>query len=106
MIQAVVFKNGNILVSNNVIKVVAEDYDDPDFEMHFPYKVDLGDKLYPYLGVLTDQTVFSFKSNDIFTMFTPNEMLTKKYLTATKIEEKEPEVVEAAPEQESEEESN
>lgn len=84
-------KNGDILISSKIEKIVPDDYNDPDLEVTEPYlvKTNIVDSIYikRYLEELTEQKVFSFRSDDILTAFSPREILIEEYKKKTKVEE-------------------
>jgi len=92
MVQGIVLKNNDILLTSNIEKIVPDDYNDPDLELTVPYVVQLvkltnGLILKPFLGDYTNQKVFSLRSEDVLTMFTPNEYLIEEYKKLTGVEE-------------------
>lgn len=90
-IHGIVMKNGDILISPKVEKIVPDDYTDPDLEITEPYLVQTTavDSVYikRYLGDFTEQKVFSFRRDDILTVFSPKEILIEEYKKETKVEE-------------------
>lgn len=92
MVQGIILKNNNILLSSNIEKIVPDDYNDPDLEVSNPYiveKVQITNSLVikPYLGEYTEQTIFSLRSEDILTVFTPRFNLVEEYKKQTGVEE-------------------
>lgn len=91
MAQGIVLKNGDILITSNIQKVVQEDYNDPDLEITNPYKLELSitKSVYmkPYLEEYTDQTIFSFRGDDILTMFSVKSNIEEEYKKNTQPEE-------------------
>lgn len=91
MIQGIVLKNGDIIISSKIEKIVPEDYNDPDLEVTEPYlvKTNVANSVYikPYLIEFTNQKIFSFRSEDILTAFTPRELLIEEYKKETKVED-------------------
>lgn len=92
MVQGIVLKNNDILLTSNIEKIVPDDYNDPDLELTVPYVVQLvkltnGLILKPFLGDYTNQKTFSLRSEDVLTMFTPNEYLIEEYKKLTGVEE-------------------
>lgn len=84
MVQGIVMKNGNIILTSNIEKIVPEDYNDPDLEISYPYLIEKiaitnSTILKSYLGDYTNQYVFSFRSEDILTLFSPKEHLIEDY---------------------------
>lgn len=90
-ITGIIFKNGDIIVTSNITKIVPDDYNDPDIEISYPYKIEktVADSFYltPYLGRYTNQLIFSFRSDDVFTFFNPNENIAEDYKRLTNAEE-------------------
>ena len=90
-IQGIVMKNGDVLISSKIEKIVPDDYNDPDLEVTEPYlvKTNVVDSVYikRYLGELTEQKIFSFRSDDILTAFSPKEILIEEYKKETKVGE-------------------
>ena len=91
MFQGIILKNGDILVSSNVEKIVPEDYNDPDIEISNPFSLSLSITksivMNPYMGDYTEQKVFSFRSDDILTMFSPRSNIEDEYKKLTGVEE-------------------
>jgi hypothetical protein len=91
MIQGIILKIGDILITSEITKIVPDDYTDPDLELVAPYILlkSVGDSIHikPYLSDYTNQTVFSFRSEDILTMFSPKESLVERYKKLTGVEE-------------------
>jgi hypothetical protein len=93
MISGIYLKNGQILISSKLEKISPEDYNDPDIVVENPYEVfsvlgkpeclDIG----RYLSLYTEQSSFSFHSEDILTAFKPNSELCKKYVIANGMDE-------------------
>jgi hypothetical protein len=90
MIYGIVLKTGQKLLTANINKVVPEDYNDPDLEISFPFEVLSGvtdsPYLIRYLNNITEQTSFSFRTEDILTFFIPNLNLSDQYLKLNDIE--------------------
>lgn len=92
MIQGIVMKNGNIILTSNIEKIVPEDYNDPDLEITDPYlveKISITNSLMikAYLKDYTNQSIFSFRSEDILTLFSPKENLIEEYKKLTGVVE-------------------
>lgn len=91
MIQGIVMKTGDILVASNITKIVPDDYNDPDLEIMNPYILlkSIADSIFikPYLSDYTNQLVFSIRSEDILTMFSPKERILDEYKKMTGEEE-------------------
>jgi hypothetical protein len=90
MICGIVLKTGQKLLTSNINKVVPEDYNDPDLEISSPFEILLGVSNSPYLvrylNNITEQTTFSFRTEDILTFFIPNLSLSDQYLKLNDIE--------------------
>lgn len=85
-------KNGNVFLTSNIEKIVPDDYNDPDLEITQPYlveRVKLTNSLIikPFLEDYTNQTIFSFRTEDILTLFSPTESLIDEYKTETGVQE-------------------
>lgn len=92
MVQGIVLKNNDVLITSNIEKIVPDDYNDPDLDIEKPYilKSQITKNSYviqPYLSEYTNQTTFSFRSEDILTMFTPNVYIIEEYKKQTGVEE-------------------
>lgn len=91
MIQGILLKNKDILIVSDITKVVPDDYTDPDLEITSPYVVKRtnSNSIYiePFLNLITEQTNFSLRSEDIFTLFTPTDNLIEEHKRATKVQE-------------------
>jgi hypothetical protein len=92
MIQGIVMKNGNIFITSNIEKIVPDDYNDPDLEITQPHlveKVNITNSitLKPFLGDYTNQTIFSFRTEDVLTLFSPTESLIEEYKQKTGVQE-------------------
>lgn len=91
MITGLYLKNGQIIITLNLEKISPEDYTEPDLLVEHPYEVLMGISKIPYidryLSKYTDQNVFSFRSEDVLTVFKPNAELCKEYVIANGIEE-------------------
>lgn len=92
MVQGIIFKNKDIILTSNIEKIVPDDYNDPDLEILDPYLVQIVSitgslVIKPFLSDYTEQTTFSFRSEDILTMFTPKNNLVEEYKKATGVEE-------------------
>ncbi len=91
MVQGIIMKNKDILISLNIDKVVPDDYNDPDLEVTKPYILDRtitnSVQIKPYLEEYTDQNIFSFRSEDILTMFTPKNNIVEQYKKLIGVEE-------------------
>lgn len=91
MVQGIVLKNGDILITSKIEKVVPEDYNDPDLEISNPYKLELtltkSVSMKPYLEEYSDQKIFSFRGDDILTMFSVKSRIEEEYKKITTPEE-------------------
>jgi hypothetical protein len=83
MFQGIILKKGDILITSKITKIVPDDYTDPDLELENPYILlkSIADSIYmkPYISEYSNQTIFSFRSDDILTMFSPKERLINEY---------------------------
>jgi len=83
MFQGIILKKGDILITSKITKIVPDDYTDPDLELVNPYILlkSIADNIYmkPYISEYSNQTIFSFRSDDILTMFSPKERLIDEY---------------------------
>lgn len=83
MVKGIVLKNGTILLTNNIEKIVPEDYNDPDLIISYPFELKYLNsslEMHPYLSNYTDQINFSIRSDDILTMFSPLDTVSNTYL--------------------------
>jgi hypothetical protein len=91
VINGIVLKTGEILIASEITKIVPDEYNDPDLEIINPYIMlkTMADSVYikPYLCEFTDQLTFSFRSDDILTLFSPKESLIEEYKNKTIKEE-------------------
>jgi len=92
MIQGIVMKTGEVFLSSNIEKIVPEDYNNPDLEVTQPYvleKIPLTGSINikPYLEGFTSQTVFSFRTDDVLTLFSPEENIIEEYKKQTGVVE-------------------
>jgi hypothetical protein len=92
MISGLYLKNGQKIVTSNIEKISADEYnDDPDLIVENPYEILLGNPgcldIVRYLSEYTDQNVFSFRTEDVLTIFKPNADICKQYVIANGIEE-------------------
>lgn len=92
MVQGIVLKNNDVILTSNIEKIVPDDYNDPDLEITIPYivqsvKITNSLMLKPFLGDYTNQKIFSLRSEDVLTAFTPNEYLIEEYKKVTGVEE-------------------
>lgn len=91
MFQGIILKKGDILITSKITKIVPDDYTDPDLELVNPYIVlkSIADNIYmkPYISEYSNQTIFSFRSDDILTMFSPKERLIDEYKKLTGVDE-------------------
>lgn len=91
MVQGIVLKTGDILITSKIEKIVQEDYNDPDLDIENPYKLKLSIAnsvcMCPYLEEYTDQNIFSFRSDDIITMFSVKSYIEEEYIKNTQPEE-------------------
>lgn len=91
MIQGIIMKNGDVLIASNITKIVPDDYNDPDLEFIEPYLLlkTITDSVFikPYLSDYTNQTIFSFRSEDILTMFSPKQQIVDEYKKMIGLEE-------------------
>ena len=87
MYQGIILKKGDILITSKITKIVPDDYTDPDLELVNPYILlkYIADNIYmkPYISEYSNQTIFSFRSDDILTMFSPKERLIDEYKKLT-----------------------
>ena len=87
MYQGIILKKGDILITSKITKIVPDDYTDPDLELVNPYILlkSIADNIYmkPYISEYSNQTIFSFRSDDILTMFSPKERLIDEYKKLT-----------------------
>ena len=87
MFQGIILKKGDILITSKITKIVPDDYTDPDLELVNPYILlkSIADNIYmkPYISEYSNQTIFSFRSDDILTMFSPKERLIDEYKKLT-----------------------
>ena len=87
MFQGIILKKGDILITSKITKIVPDDYTDPDLELVNPYILlkSIADNIYmkPYISDYSNQTIFSFRSDDILTMFSPKERLIDEYKKLT-----------------------
>ena len=87
MFQGIILKKGDILITSKITKIVPDDYTDPDLELVNPYILlkSIADNIYmkPYISEYSNQTIFSFRSDDILTMFSPKERLIDEYRKLT-----------------------
>lgn len=87
MFQGIILKKGDILITSKITKIVPDDYTDPDLELVNPYILlkSIADSIYmkPYISEYSNQTIFSFRSDDILTMFSPKERLIDEYKKLT-----------------------
>ena len=87
MYQGIILKKGDILITSKITKIVPDDYTDPDLELVNPYILlkSIADNIYmkPYISDYSNQTIFSFRSDDILTMFSPKERLIDEYKKLT-----------------------
>ena len=91
MYQGIILKKGDILITSKITKIVPDDYTDPDLELVNPYILlkSIADNIYmkPYISEYSNQTIFSFRSDDILTMFSPKERLIDEYKKLTGVDE-------------------
>jgi hypothetical protein len=88
MIQGIVLKNNMVLIVSEIVKSIQEDYGGPDLDVSNPHIVEVKHEdtpalkhivIKPFLVDCTDQKVFSFRSDDVLTMFSPSLDLSEKY---------------------------
>lgn len=91
MSQGILMKNKDVLIVSTITKIVPDEFDDPDLEIVNPYvvKKTSSNSIYiePFLNLITDQTSFSLRSDDILTLFSPSENLIEEHKKATKVDE-------------------
>jgi hypothetical protein len=91
MFQGIILKKGDILITSKITKIVPDDYTDPDLELENPYILlkSIADNIYmkPYISEYSNQIIFSFRSDDILTMFSPKERLIDEYKKLTGADE-------------------
>lgn len=91
MISGLHLKNGEKLIVLNLEEIEQEDYNYPNLLATKPYEVvrSISGGLYitPYMNDYTDQDTFSFRTDDILTIFKPNDYLRKLYVIENGIEE-------------------
>ena len=91
MIQGIVMKNRDIIITSSITKIAPDDYNDPDLEIIDPYLLltTSTDSVYikPYLNDFSDQKVFSFRSEDALTMFSPKDNIIEEYKKNTGVQE-------------------
>lgn len=91
MIQGIVMKNRDVILSSKLEKIVPDDYNDPDLEISDPYvvKKTITNSLFleKYLGDYTNQNVFSLRTEDILTAFSPKDSLVEEYKKNTNVQE-------------------
>jgi hypothetical protein len=91
MISGLYLKNGQKIIALNLEKISPDDYNDPDLVVENPYEVLLEDSgcinIVRYLSDYTEQNIFSFRTEDVLTIFKPNPELCKQYNILNNIEE-------------------